>query len=158
MGYLRQLRDERAEHRRWFVEASERHAAGRKLAAEQLSRQRELRTLASCFSALRVRIDQLARQRALAGWGDRAQRQRLRATWAHWRRHVVRWYSLARAYELTARRAWCRTARATVRDWRRSIACSRRSVVATRRAELREVFGVWNAGRTQANLAFPHST
>eukprot|EP01043_Picozoa_sp_COSAG02_P049385 COSAG02_NODE_4955_length_4782_cov_5.866752_2_plen_1034_part_00 len=139
LGYLQQLRDERAEHRRWFVEVSEQHAVGRKLAAQQLSRQRKLRALASCFSALRVRVDQLARQHALAGWGDRTRRQQLRATWGHWARRAAHWYRLARAYELTTRREWCRVARAVLRDWRRNIVCSHRNIVAGRRAELRRL-------------------
>ena len=139
IGYLQQLRDERADHRRWFVCASEQHAVGRKLAARQLSRQRELRLLARCFSALRVRIDRLARQIALDGWGSRTQRQQLRTAWGHWARRVARWYCLARAYELMARRGWCRTAQVALRSWRRGIACCRRGAVAARRAQLRRL-------------------
>ena len=139
MGYLQQLRDERADHRRWFVDASEQHAAGRKHAARQLSRQRELRSLARCFSALRVCIDRLARQVALDGWGSRTQRQQLRTAMGHWARRVARWYRLARAYELTARRGWWRTAQVALRSWRRGIACSRRGAVAARRAQLRRL-------------------
>ena len=152
MEYLQQLRDERAEHRRWFVETSEQHVAGRELAAQQLGRQRELRVLARCFSGLRVRVDRVARQRALAGWGRRSQRQLLHASWARWARHTAHWYRLARAFELTAQRCWCRTARLALRGWRQGIAHTHRDAVAARRAELRRLrrwFAQWAGQATR---------
>ena len=139
--YLQLLRDARADHRKWYVEASERHAEGRGRAALQLRRQRELRSLGRCWSVLRVNVgtEELARQRALDGWGNRTRRRLVHASWRRWSRRAAQWHRVARAFELTVWRCWSRTARQTLRDWRRSIASARRDAVATHRGYLRRL-------------------